>query len=410
MSKKLSTPEEITQVATISAQNEAIGRLISEAITKVGKDGVITVEEGKTMEMSVDYKEGMEFDKGYQSPYFATDSEKMEASLEDPYILLTDKKISVMADLMPFLEKFVQVSKTLVIIAEEVDGEALTTLILNKIRGSFNVLVVSAPGFGDRRKQMLEDIAVLTGGTVVTDETGMKFDSIDIEKDLGRAGRVTSTKDSTLIVGGKGNKKALDSRIGQIRRELASVDSEFDKEKLQERLAKLTGGVAVLNVGAATEVEMKEKKERVIDAVSATKAALDEGIVPGGETALLRAMLVLDKLKVEDQEEQLGITLVRKALEKPFRRLLQNAGMDEGVALVKVLESKGNMGIDLLDGELKDLVKAGVIDPVKVTRSALQNAASVAIMVMTTNVLITDAPEKEKPQMPGGGMPGMGDY
>lgn len=410
MSKKLSTPEEITQVATISAQNEAIGRLISEAITKVGKDGVITVEEGKTMEMSVDYKEGMEFDKGYQSPYFATDSEKMEASLEDPYILLTDKKISVMADLMPFLEKFVQVSKTLVIIAEEVDGEALTTLILNKIRGSFNVLVVSAPGFGDRRKQMLEDIAVLTGGTVVTDETGMKFDSIDVEKDLGRAGRVTSTKDSTLIVGGKGNKKALDSRIGQIRRELASVDSEFDKEKLQERLAKLTGGVAVLNVGAATEVEMKEKKERVIDAVSATKAALDEGIVPGGETALLRAMLILDKLKVEDQEEQLGITLVRKALEKPFRRLLQNAGMDEGVALVKVLESKGNMGIDLLDGELKDLVKAGVIDPVKVTRSALQNAASVAIMVMTTNVLITDAPEKEKPQMPGGGMPGMGDY
>lgn len=410
MSKKLSTPEEITQVATISAQNEAIGRLISEAITKVGKDGVITVEEGKTMEMSVDYKEGMEFDKGYQSPYFANDTEKMEATLEDPYILLTDKKISVMADLMPFLEKFVQVSKTLVIIAEEVDGEALTTLILNKIRGSFNVLVVSAPGFGDRRKQMLEDIAILTGGTVVTDETGMKFDSIDIEKDLGRASRVTSTKDTTLIVGGKGNKKTLDSRIAQIRRELAAVDSEFDKEKLQERLAKLTGGVAVLNVGAATEVEMKEKKERVIDAVSATKAALDEGIVPGGETALLRAMLVLDKLKVEDQEEQLGITLVRKALEKPFRRLLQNAGMDEGVALVKVLDSKGNMGIDLMDGELKDLVKAGVIDPVKVTRSALQNAASVAIMVMTTNVLITDAPEKEKPQMPGGGMPGMGEY
>ncbi len=410
MSKKLSTPEEITQVATISAQNEAIGRLISEAITKVGKDGVITVEEGKTMEMSVDYKEGMEFDKGYQSPYFATDTEKMEATLEDPYILLTDKKISVMADLMPFLEKFVQVSKTLVIIAEEVDGEALTTLILNKIRGSFNVLVVSAPGFGDRRKQMLEDIAILTGGTVVTDETGMKFDSIDVEKDLGRSSRVTSTKDSTLIVGGKGNKKTLDSRIAQIRRELVAADSEFDKEKLQERLAKLTGGVAVLNVGAATEVEMKEKKERVIDAVSATKAALDEGIVPGGETALLRAMLVLDKLKVEDQEEQLGITLVRKALEKPFRRLLQNAGMDEGVALVKVLDSKGNMGIDLMDGELKDLVKAGVIDPVKVTRSALQNAASVAIMVMTTNVLITDAPEKEKPQMPGGGMPGMGEY
>lgn len=409
MSKKLVTPEEITQVATISAQNEEIGRLISEAIAKVGKDGVITVEEGKTMQMSVDYKEGMEFDKGYQSPYFATDSDKMEASLEDPYILLTDKKISTMAELMPFLEKFVQVSKTLVIIAEEVDGEALATLILNKIRGSFNVLAVSAPGFGDRRKQMLEDIAILTGGTVISEETGRKLDSIEIE-DLGRAGRVTSSKESTLIVDGKGNKKALDARISHIRKELAATESEFDKEKLQERLAKLTGGVAVLNVGAATEVEMKEKKERVIDAVAATKAALDEGIVPGGETALLRAMTVLDKVKAISDEEQLGVTLVRKALEKPFRKLLQNAGMDEGVALVKVLESKGNMGIDLMDGELKDLVKAGVIDPVKVTRSALQNAASVAIMVMTTNVLITDAPEKEKPQMPGGGMPGMGEY
>ncbi len=411
MSKKLVTPEEITQVATISAQNEEIGRLISEAIAKVGKDGVITVEEGKTMQMSVDYKEGMEFDKGYQSPYFVTDSDKMEASMEDVHILITDKKISAMAEFMPFLEKYVQVSKTLVIIAEEVEGEALTTLILNKIRGSFNVLAVAAPGFGDRRKQMLEDIAILTGGTVVSAETGMKFEDIDIEKDLGRAGRVTSTKDSTLIVDGKGSKKALEARIAQIRRELAAADSEFDKEKLQERLAKLTGGVAVLNVGAATEVEMKEKKERVIDAVSATKAALDEGIVPGGETALLRAMVALDKVKVADDEEQLGITLVRKALEKPFRKLLQNGGMDEGVALVKVLESKGNMGIDLMDGQLKDLVKAGVIDPVKVTRSALQNAASVAIMVMTTNVLITDAPEKEKgsPAMPGGGMPGM-DY
>lgn len=410
MSKKLSTPEEITQVATISAQNEEIGRLISEAITKVGKDGVITVEEGKTMEMSVDYKEGMEFDKGYQSPYFVTDSDKMEASLEDPYILITDKKISAMADLMPFLEKFVQVSKTLVIIAEEVEGEALATLILNRLKGSFNVLVLSAPGFGDRRKQMLEDIAILTGGQVISEETGRKLDSTEIE-DLGRAGRVTSTKDSTLIVDGKGNKKKIDARIAQIRRELEASDSEFDKEKLQERLAKLTGGVAVLNVGAATEVEMKEKKERVIDAVAATKAALDEGIVPGGETALLRAMVVLAKLTSESQEEQLGVTLVKKALEKPFRKLLQNAGMDEGVALIKVLESKGNMGIDVMDGELKDLVKAGVIDPVKVTRSALQNAASVAIMVMTTNVLVTDAPEKDKaPAMPGGGMPGMGDY
>jgi len=410
MAKKLTTVEETTQVATISAQNEAIGRLISEALNKVGKDGVVTVEESKTMQMNVDYKEGMEFDKGYQSPYFVTDSDKMEASMEDPYILITDKKITAMADLMPFLEKFVQVSKTLVIISEEVEGEALTTLVLNKLRGAFNVLAVSAPGFGDRRKEMLEDIAILTGGTVISEETGRKLESAEIE-DLGRAGRVTSSKDSTLIVDGKGSKKALDSRIAHIKKELEASDSDFDKEKLQERLAKLAGGVAVINVGAATEVEMKEKKERVIDAVAATKAAIEEGIVPGGEVALLRVSKALDKLKVGNDEEQLGITLVKKALEKPFRKLVQNAGLDEGVALTKVLASTGNMGIDVTDGEIKDLVKAGVIDPVKVTRTALQNAASVAVMCMTTNVLITDAPEKEKTSaMPGGGMPGMGDY
>lgn len=411
LSKKITNLEEMNQVATISAQNEQIGKLISEALNKVGKDGVVTVEESKTMQMYVDYKEGMEFDKGYQSPYFITDSDRMEASLEDPYILITDKKISTMAELMPFLEKFVQVSKTLVIIAEEVDGEALTTLVLNKLRGAFNVLAVSAPGFGDRRKQMLEDIAILTGATVISEETGRKLDSTEIE-DLGRAGRVTSTKDSTLIVDGKGNKKAIDSRVAQIKKELANTDSDFDKEKLQERLAKLAGGVAVINVGAATEVEMKEKKERVIDAVAATKAAIEEGIVAGGEVALLRVAAALDKLKAENPEEQLGITLIRKALEKPFRKLVQNAGLDEGVALTKVLASAGNMGIDVTDGEIKDLVKAGVIDPVKVTRTALQNAASVAIMVMTTNVLITDKPEPEKPAGGGmpGGMPGMGDY
>ncbi len=411
ISKKLTTPEETVQVATISAQNEAIGKIIADALAKVGKDGVITVEEGKTMEMSVDYKEGMEFDKGYASPYFATDTDKMESSLEEPYILITDKKISSMADLMPFLEKFVQVSKTLVIVAEEVEGEALTTLILNKLRGSFNVLAVGAPGFGDRRKQMLEDIAILTGGTVISEETGRKLDSTEIE-DLGRAARVTSTKDTTLIVDGKGNKKTIESRISQLRREIGKTDSEFDREKLQERLAKLTGGVAVINVGAATEVEMKEKKERVIDAVAATKAAIEEGIVPGGEVALLRVAKVLDKLKGENEEEQLGIKLVQKALEKPFRRLIQNSGLDEGVSLTKVLEASGNMGIDVNDGEIKDLVKAGVIDPVKVTRTALQNAASVAIMVMTTNVLITDKPEAEKTGPGGmpGGMPGMGDY
>lgn len=410
MSKKITNFEETTQVATISAQNEVIGKTISEALNKVGKDGVVTVEEGKTMEMSVDYKEGMEFDKGYQSPYFVTDSDKMESSLEDPYILITDKKISAMADLMPFLEKFVAVSKTLVIIAEEVEGEALTTLVLNKLRGAFNVLAVSAPGFGDRRKQMLEDIAILTGGTVISEETGRKLESTEID-DLGRAGRVSSDKDNTLIVDGKGSKKAIEGRIAQIRKELSTTDSDFDKEKLQERLAKLAGGVAVINVGAATEVEMKEKKERVIDAVAATKAAIEEGIVPGGEVALLRAAKVLDVLKADNEEEKLGIMLVKKALEKPFRKLIQNSGIDEGVALTKVLASTGNMGIDVLDGELKDLVKAGVIDPVKVTRTALQNAASVAIMVMTTNVLITDKPEPEKaPAMPGGGMPSMGDY
>lgn len=408
MSKKITNLEETTQVATISAQNELIGKMISEALDKVGKDGVVTVEEGKTMEMSVDYKEGMEFDKGYQSPYFVTDSDKMEASMEDPYILITDKKISAMADLMPFLEKFVAVSKTLVIIAEEVEGEALTTLVLNKLRGTFNVLAVSAPGFGDRRKQMLEDIAILTGGTVISEEIGRKLDSTKIE-DLGRAARVTSDKDNTLIVDGKGSKKAIEGRIAVIKKEMAASDSEFDKEKLQERLAKLSGGVAVINVGAATEVEMKEKKERVIDAVAATKAAIEEGIVAGGEVALLRAVKALDLLKAEG-EEKLGIEIVKKAIEQPFRKLIQNAGLDEGVLLAEIKKTTGNMGVDVLDGEIKDLVKAGVIDPVKVARTALQNAASVAIMVMSTNVLITDKPEPTPPLPPGGGMPGMGEY
>lgn len=407
MSKKLTTTEEITQVATISAQNDEIGKIISEAISKVGKDGVVTVEEGKTMAMGVDYKEGMEFDKGYASAYFVSDSDKMEATIEDAYILITDKKISSMQDLLPFLEKFVQVSKNLVIIADEIDGEALATLVLNKLRGVFNVLAVSAPGFGDRRKQMLEDIAILTDGTIISDDTGAKFESVEVS-DLGRAGRVTATKDSTLIVDGKGSKTAINSRIAQIRKELEGSDSDFDKEKLAERLAKLTGGVAVINVGAATEIEMKEKKERVIDAVAATKAALEEGIVPGGEIALIRAGKVLDTLKA-DGEELLGITIVKKSLDKPFRRLVANAGLDEGVSLAKVLEAKENEGIDVVDGKIKDLVKVGIIDPVKVTRSVLQNGASVAMMVMTTQVLITDKPEPTPPTPPmPGGMPGMG--
>ncbi len=405
MSKKISTQAEVAQVATIAAADSTIGNLIAEALEKVGKDGVVTVEDGKTMEMNVDYKEGMEFDKGFVSPYFVSDTDKMEASIEDAYILITDKKISSASDLVPFLEKFVAVSKNLVIIADEVEGEALALLVVNKLRSTFNVLAVKAPGFGDRRKEMLGDIATLTGGTVISEDTGKKFESVEIN-DLGRAGRVTSDKDNTLIVDGKGAKSKIEARIAQIRRELASSDSEFDKEKLQERLAKLTGGVAVINVGAATEVELKEKKERVIDAVAATKAAIEEGIVAGGEIALLRAVRVLDILVVEGQEEKIGVEIVKRAVEQPFRMLVKNAGMDDGIALSKVIEEVGNIGIDVMDGKVKDLVKAGIIDPVKVTRSALQNAASVAVMIMTTEVLISDAPEKHPaPPMPSGGMP-----
>ncbi|MBI2330468.1 chaperonin GroEL [Candidatus Daviesbacteria bacterium] len=402
MSKKIASQEEVAQVATISAADLQIGNLIAESLQKVGKDGVVTVEEGKTLEMSVDYKEGMEFDKGFVSPYFVTDTDKMESSIEDAYILITDKKISSAQDLVPFLEKFVQVSKNLVIIADEVEGEALALLVVNKLRSTFNVLAVKAPGFGDRRKESLEDIAILTGGTVISEDTGKKFESVEIT-DLGRAGRVTSDKDNTLIVDGKGVKAKIEGRIAQIRRELAASDSEFDKEKLQERLAKLTGGVAVINVGAATELELKEKKERVIDAVAATKAAIEEGIVAGGEIALLRAAKALELIVVDGQEEKVGVEIVKKALEQPFRLLVKNAGMDDGIALSKVMVEAGNMGIDVMDGVIKDLVKAGIIDPVKVTRSALQNAASVAIMVMTTNVLISDKPEPTPPAPP---MPG----
>ncbi len=404
MSKKIVAQEEIAQVATIAASDAQIGNLIAEALQKVGKDGVVTVEEGKTMEMTVDYKEGMEFDKGFVSPYFVTDADKMESSIEDAYILITDKKISSAQDLVPFLEKIVSVSKNLVIIADEVEGEALALLVVNKLRGTINVLAVKAPGFGDRRKEMLEDIAILTGGSVISEDTGKKFESVEVS-DLGQAARVTSDKDNTLIVDGKGVKGKIEARITQVRRELEASDSEFDKEKLQERLAKLTGGVAVVNVGAATEIELKEKKERVIDAVAATKAAIEEGIVAGGEIALLRAARALDSITA-DGEVKVGVEIVKKALEQPFRQLVKNAGMDDGIALAKVLDSNGSMGIDAIDGKLKDLVKAGIIDPVKVTRSALQNAASVAVMVMTTHVLISDKPEPPAPipPMPPGGM------
>ncbi|QQG43725.1 MAG: chaperonin GroEL [Candidatus Daviesbacteria bacterium] len=407
MSKKVSDQEEIAQVATISATDLQIGNLIAEALQKVGKDGVVTVEEGKTLEMTVDYKEGMEFDKGYVSPYFVTDTDKMEASIEDPFILITDKKVSAASDLVPFLEKFVQVNKNLVIIADEVEGEALALLVLNKLRGTINVLAVQAPGFGDRRKEMLEDIAILTGGTLISEETGIKFDGVEVGM-LGRAGRVTSDKDQTLIVDGKGVKGKIEGRLSQIRKQISSTDSDFDKEKLQERLAKLTGGVAVINVGAATELEMKEKKERVIDAVAATKAAIEEGIVPGGEVALIRASYALDSLKLTG-EEKVGVEIVKEAILKPFMRLMENAGLNAGMMLNEVIDKPVNFGVDAIDGQVKDLVKAGIIDPVKVTRSALQNAASVAVMVMTTEVLISDKPEPPAPPTPPGG-PGMGEY
>ncbi len=358
------------------------------------------------MAMSVDYKEGMEFDKGYTSPYFVTDTDKMESSIEDPYILITDKKISAAADFVPFLEKIVQVSKDLVIIADEIEGEALTLLVLNKLRGTINVLAVGAPGFGDRRKEMLEDIAILTGGQVISEDTGIKFENVEVEQ-LGRAGRVTSDKDNTLIVDGKGAKGKIEGRIAQIRKQIQSSDSEFDREKLQERLAKLTGGVAVVNVGAATEVELKEKKERVIDAVAATKAAIEEGIVPGGEVALVRVSKALDSIKVEG-EEKTGVEIVKKAIFGPFNRLMENAGLNAGMMLHDILEKGNSYGVDAIDGKVKDLVAVGIIDPVKVTRSALQNAASVAIMIATTHVLISDKPEPPAPPAPVG--PGMGEY
>ncbi len=411
MSKKLSDKdtEEIAHIATISSGNEELGKIIAEAFIKVGKDGVVTVEESRGTETYVDYKEGMEFDKGYVSAYFVTDPARMEATVEDAYILLTDKKISsIQTDLLPFLEKFVQISRNLVIIADDVDGEALATLVVNKLKGTFNVLVVKAPGFGDRRKAMLADIATLTGGTVISEELGRKLESVTVE-DLGRAGRVTSDKDNTLIVDGKGSKREIDARIAQIRNEIEHTTSEFDREKLEERLAKLTGGVAVINIGAATEVELKEKKERAIDAKGATKAALEEGYVPGGEVTFIRAAKSVVTLKAGNDDENAGIKIVERALAEPLKRLAQNSGADSGWVLRKVSEGAKSFGFNAATGEFGDLVAMGVIDPTKVVKLALQNAASIGSMVLTTEALITDIPEKEPtPAMPGGGMGGMG--
>jgi chaperonin GroEL len=407
-SKKIKNHEEIAQVATISAGDIEIGSKIAEALDKVGHDGVVTVESGKGFTIDIEYKDGMEFDRGYVSPYFVTDTSRMEAEIENPYIFLTDKKISSIQELLPFLEKFVKVSKNLVIIADEIEGEALTTLIVNKLKGTFNVLAIKAPGFGDRRKEQLEDIAVLTGATVITEDAGRNFESIEIE-DLGQAEKVWSDKEASRIIGGKGDKEAIDKRSELLKNQIKLSDSDFDKEKMQERLAKLSGGVAVINVGAATEVELNEKKERVIDAVGATKAAVEEGIVPGGETALLRARQVIKTLKLEG-DEKLGADIVFEALMEPISWLAKNAGDDEKVVLKKVEDNKDNdFGYNALTGEFGSMSKMGIVDPVKVTRSALQNAASVAKTVLTTEGLVTDIPEPKQPQIPQGGMGGM-DY
>ena len=407
MAKKVGDHGEIEKIATISAASPEIGKLIADALQKVGPDGVVTVEEGKGLELSVDYKEGMEFDRGFVSAYFVTDADKMQSVIEDAHILITDQKIASLQDLVTFLENFVKISKNLVIIADEVEGEALATLVVNKMRGVFNVLAVKAPGFGDRRKEMLEDIAILTGGTVISEDMGRKLESVTVD-DLGKADRIVSDKDNTIIVGGKGAKSALEARIKQIRTEIETTDSDFDREKLQERLAKLSGGVAVINVGAATEIELKEKKERVDDAVHATKAAVEEGSVVGGGVALIRARKVLDKIIEEPMtsDEKIGVVIVRDALAKPLAMLAKNAGIDAGWVVKEVEKATGNIGLNVLSGKFEDLVAAGVIDPIKVTRSAVQNAASVAMMILTTEALITDIPEKEKsmPQMPGGGM------
>jgi chaperonin GroEL len=405
--KKMSIPvagrEQVAQVASISAIDQAIGNLIADVMEKVGKDGVITVEEGKGLQFETEFVEGMKFDRGYISPYFITNAEQMRAELEDPYILITDKKISAINDILPALEKIVQVSKNMVIIAEEIEGESLATLVVNKLRGTLNPLAIKAPGFGDRRKAMLQDIAVLTGGTVISEEIGRKLDSVTVQ-DLGQARKVIADKDNTTIVEGKGKTKDIEARIKQIRSEIDISTSDYDKEKLQERLAKLAGGVAVIKVGGATETELKEKKHRVEDALSATRAAVEEGILPGGGIALLNALSALKKVKMEG-DEATGVNLLKRALEEPLRCIATNSGREGSVVINAVKESKPGIGYDALKDELGvNMIERGIVDPLKVTRSALQNAASIACMILTTECLVTDIPEKEKaPAMPGGG-------
>jgi chaperonin GroEL len=408
----ITTKAEIGNVATISAQDREIGELIAEVMDKVGKDGVITVEESRGLQFETEYVEGMQFDRGYISPYFVTDSENMEAVIEEPNVLVYDKKISAASDIVPLLEKLVQVGKReLLIIAEDIDGEALATLVLNKLRGMLNVLAVKAPGFGDRRKAMLQDIATLTGATVISEETGRKLETVTIE-DLGQAEKVVCTKDDTTLVGGKGDSSAIKGRIEQIRVEIENSTSDYDREKLQERLAKLSGGVAIIRVGAATETELKEKKHRVEDALSATRAAVEEGIVPGGGVALINAMSALDGIEMESADAQIGVKIVRDALETPLQKIAANAGKDGSVVLehvrqAQVKDNNKQIGYDVLTEQYVDMVEGGVIDPAKVTRGALENAASIAAMILTTEALITDIPEKE-PEMPAGGAGGMG--
>jgi chaperonin GroEL len=408
ITKKVKDKEEIKQVATVSANwDTTIGEIIADAMDKVGKDGTITVEEAKSIETSLEVVEGMQFDKGYLSPYFVTNAESMEAKLEDAYVLNYEKKISSLKDMLPILEKVAKVGKPLLIIAEEVEGEALATLVVNKLRGTLNVCAVKAPGFGDRRKSMMEDIAVLTGGKCITEDLGIKLESIGLE-DLGRAKSIVVDKENTTIVEGYGKSSEIQGRVNQIRRQIEETTSDYDREKLQERLAKLAGGVAVINVGAATETEMKEKKARVEDALHATRAAVEEGIVPGGGVALLRCLPAIDALKLEG-DEQIGVEIVKRAIESPLRCLAQNAGVEGSIVVQEVKKRKGNEGYNVATNEYEDLVKAGVVDPKKVTRSALQNASSIAGLLLTTECLITELPEKDKPApMPGGGHGGMG--
>ena len=406
ISKPVDQKESIAQVAAISAAEEEIGKLIAEAMEKVGKDGVITVEESKTMGTNLEVVEGMQFDRGYVSPYMVTDSERMEAILDDPYILITDKKINLIKDLLPILEKTMQRGKPILLIAEDVEGEALATLVVNKLRGTLNVVAVKAPGFGDRRKAMLSDIAIVTGGQVISEEVGASLENATLEM-LGSARQVKVTKDETTIVDGKGNSQEIKNRINQIKVQIEDTTSDYDREKLQERLAKLAGGVAVIQVGAATETEMKEKKHRIEDALSATRAAVEEGVVPGGGVALLQLAPVLDEMKQKETGDvATGISIVRKALEEPLKQIAHNAGVEGSVIVEKVSGMPKGQGYNALTGEFTDMVKAGIIDPAKVTRSALQNAASIAAMLLTTECLVTEIPEKEKPMPmpPGGGM------